>query len=91
MTTSTLPFAIGTLTTQGVFLGMQGKLACFEKNYGTRTSPCLCSPKLAQVITQEQEDARLASEDACRARGFWGNSTVVTGDAARAALALALA
>jgi hypothetical protein len=88
MTTSALPFPIGTLTTQGIFLGMQGKLARFQKNNGQGSfSPCLCSPKLAQVITQEQEDARLASEDACRARGFWGNATVLSGDAARSALA----
>jgi len=87
MTTSALPFPIGTLTTQGIFIGMQGKLARFEKNIGAHTSPCLCSPKLAQVITQEQEDARLAAEDACRTRGFWGNATVLRGDAALAALA----
>ena len=87
MTTSTLPFPIGTLTNQGIFIGMQGKLARFEKNIGTRTTSVICSPKIAQVITQEQEDERLASEDACRARGFWGNATVLRGDAALAALA----
>ena len=87
MTTSALPFPIGTLTTQGIFIGMQGKLARFEKNMGERSTSIICSPKLAQVITQEQEDARLAAEDACRTRGFWGNATVLRGDAALAALA----
>jgi hypothetical protein len=88
--TTTLPFAIGTLTTQGVFLGMQGNLARFQKNYGHGNfSPCLCSPKLAQAIPQDEEDMRLAEEDACRLRGFWGNATIFKGDAARAALGLA--
>jgi hypothetical protein len=87
MTSSALPFAIGTLTNQGIFIGMQGKLARFEKNMGERSISIICSPKIAQVITQEEENARLASEDACRARGFWGNATVLRGDAALAALA----
>jgi hypothetical protein len=81
-----LAFPIGTLTNQGIFIGMQGKLARFEKNVGTRTTSVICSPKIAQVITQEQENERLASEDTCRARGFWGNATVLRGDAAHAAL-----
>jgi hypothetical protein len=82
----TLAFPIGTLTNQGIFIGMQGKLARFEKNIGTRTTSIICSPKIVQVITQEQEDARLAAEDACRKNGFWGHASVLTGDAARSAL-----
>lgn len=83
-----LAFAIGTLTTQGVFTGMHNKnLACFVKDCGNGKSfPIICSPKLAKPITQEEYDERLAAESAWKAKGFWGQATVLTGDAARAAL-----
>ena len=84
-----LAFPIGTLTSQGTFIGMYNKnLAQFEKKVShDRSHGIICSPKLAKVITQEEDDERIAIDLAWQAKGFWGQSTVLRGDAARAALA----
>jgi len=73
MTNTTTPFEIGQLTTQGIFLGMQGTLAKFQKG----SMLCIISPLVAKAITQEELDASLASQEACRARGFLANATVL--------------
>ena len=73
MTNTNTPFEIGQLTSQGIFLGMQGTLAKFQKG----TMLCIISPLVAKVITQEELDASLAAQEACRARGFLANATVL--------------
>ena len=74
---TTNALTLGTLTTQGKFLGMDGNLAVFEKNIGPRVMQIKCNPALALPITQGQETARLAAEDDCRARGFFGNAEIL--------------
>jgi hypothetical protein len=76
---------VGTLTDQGIFLGMQGRLARFERNLGAYTTSILCSPTIAKVITQEDEDKRLALEAECIENGPWYQA-VLRGDEARSAL-----
>ena len=85
MTAIALPFPIGTLTTQGIFLGMKGSLASFSKDQGNgRSMAMLCSPNLAKVITQAEEDAFQAR---CESnRGFFTGAIVLTGKDAREAL-----
>ena len=76
---------IGTLTDQGAFLGMQGRLARFERNLGAYTTSILCSPTIVKVITQEDEDKRLALETKCIENDPW-YQFVLRGDEARSAL-----
>ena len=76
---------VGTLTNQGVYLGMQGRLARFERNLGERTTTILCAPTLAHVISQEDEDARLKLEEDWIGQGPWYQA-VLRGDEARSAL-----
>jgi hypothetical protein len=73
MTNTNTPFEIGQLTTQGVFLGMQGTLAKFQKG----SMLCMISPLVAKAITQEELDASLASQEACRSAGFLANATIL--------------
>lgn len=76
---------IGTLTNQGVYLGMQGRLARFERNLGERKTTILCAPTLAHVISQEDENARLKLEEDWIGQGPWYQA-VLRGDEARSAL-----
>ena len=73
MTNTNTPFEIGEITTQGIFLGMQGTLAKFQKGQML----CIISPLVAKVITQEELDSSLAAQEACRARGFLANATIL--------------
>ena len=63
---------IGTLTDQGTFLGMEGNLARFEKFIiEGQTMIIKCSPRIAKVITQQEENQRMADEHECRDLGIW--------------------
>jgi hypothetical protein len=77
---------IGTLTDQGTFLGMEGNLAKFEK-YVTSSSTMIikCSPRIAKVITQQEENQRIADEHECRDLGIWYQA-ILRGSDARSAI-----
>ena len=77
---------IGTLTDQGTFLGMEGNLARFEKFIiEGQTMIIKCSPKIAKIITQQEENQRIANEHECRDLGIWYNA-ILRGSEARSAI-----
>jgi hypothetical protein len=80
---------IGTLTDQGTFLGMDGNLAKFEK-YVTSSSSMIikCSPRIAKIITQQEENQRIADEHECRDMGIWYQAILRGSEARSAILAL---
>jgi hypothetical protein len=79
MTTTNLPYPLGTLTSKGTFLGMStafpslGSYAQLVER-GGRVSSTVCNPRLAQEITPEQEADRLTKIDVARERGFFGST-----------------
>ena len=77
---------IGTLTDQGTFLGMDGNLARFEKLIiEGQTMIIKCSPKIAKIITQQEENQRIANEHECRDMGIWYQA-ILRGSEARSAI-----
>lgn len=77
---------VGTLTDQGTFLGMEGNLAKFEKFIiEGRTMIIKCSPRIAKVITQQEENQRIADEHECRDMGIWYQA-ILKGSEARSAI-----
>jgi hypothetical protein len=66
------PFPIGTITTQGVFQGMQNGLAVFQTESGMVTR---CNPKLAKVMTSEEIQAR--RDALAKPRGFFESASLV--------------
>jgi hypothetical protein len=79
MTTTNLPYPIGTLTDKGTFQGMSKafpSLAVYSQSVetGGRVSSTVCNPCLAQEITPKQEADRLTKIDVARERGFFGNT-----------------
>jgi len=77
---------VGTLTDQGTFLGMDGNLARFEKFIiGGQTMIIKCSPRIAKIITQQEENQRIADEHECRDMGIWYNA-ILRGSEARSAI-----
>lgn len=73
---------IGTMTNHGTYLGMEGDLATFEQ-YVTegRTMVTKCSPKIVRIITQQEENQRIADEHECRDLGIWYNAILRGPDA----------
>ena len=73
---------IGTMTDHGTYLGMEGKLATFEQ-YVTegRTMITKCSPKIVKIITQQEENQRIADEHECRDLGIWYQAILRGSDA----------
>lgn len=79
---------VGTLTDQGTFLGMEGNLAKFEKFIiEGQTMIIKCSPRIAKIITQQEENQRIADEHECRDMGIWYNA-ILKGSDARSAISL---
>jgi hypothetical protein len=77
---------VGTLTDQGTFLGMDGNLAKFEKYVTSSRSMIIkCSPRIAKIITQQEENQRIADEHECRDMGIWYNA-ILRGSEARSAI-----
>ena len=77
---------VGTLTDQGAFLGMDGNLAKFEKHIiEGRTMIIKCSPRIAKIITQQEENQRIANEHECRDLGIWYQA-ILRGSEARSAI-----
>jgi hypothetical protein len=76
---------VGTLTDQGIFIGMEGNLAKFEK-YVTSSSTMIikCSPMIAKIISQQEENQRIADEHECRDMGIWYQA-ILRGSEARSA------
>ena len=73
---------IGTLTDQGAFMGMEGNLATFEQYVMEgRTMVTKCSPKIVRVITQQEENQRIADEHECRDLGIWYQAILKGSDA----------
>ena len=77
---------IGTMTNHGTYLGMDGKLATFEQ-YVTegRTMVIKCSTNIVRVITQQEENQRIADEHECRDLGIW-YSAILRGSDAQSAI-----
>ena len=73
---------VGTMTDHGTYLGMDGKLATFE-HYVTegRTMVTKCSPKIVRIITQQEENQRIADEHECRDMGIWYQAILRGSDA----------
>jgi hypothetical protein len=81
MSITSLPYAIGTLTNKGTFLGMSEalpKLGRFSQNIGERAVNTLCNPKLAKPITQEEENEHLVKQS--KSRGFFTGAQVFEGN-----------
>tara|TARA_R110000868_G_scaffold24349_1_gene96307 strand:+ start:147 stop:425 length:279 start_codon:yes stop_codon:yes gene_type:complete len=77
---------IGTMTNHGTYLGMEGKLATFEQHIAEgRTMITKCSPKIVRVITQQEENQRIADEHECRDMGIWYQA-ILRGSDARSAI-----
>jgi hypothetical protein len=70
------------MTNHGTYLGMEGNLATFEQ-YVTegRTMITKCSPKIVKIITQQEENQRIADEHECRDLGIWYNAILRGSDA----------
>jgi hypothetical protein len=80
--TTQVTMQVGTMTDHGTYLGMEGKLATFEQ-YVTegRTMITKCYPKIVKVITQQEEDQRIADEHECRDLGIWYQAILRGSDA----------
>jgi len=77
---------VGTLTDQGTFLGMEGNLARFEKFIIEGQAMIIkCSPRIAKIITQQEENQRIADEHECRDLGIWYQA-ILRGSEARSAI-----
>jgi hypothetical protein len=74
MTKNNLPFAIGTFTCAGVFVGMDGHLAKFDKQ-GQMTR---CNPSIVKVLNESEYQAMLSK----KAKGFWESAIVFEGEEA---------
>ena len=73
---------IGTMTNYGTYLGMDGKLATFEQYVmDGRTMITKCSPKIVRIITQQEENQRIADEHECRDMGIWYQAILRGSDA----------
>ena len=73
---------IGTMTNHGTYLGMEGNLARFEKFIiEGQTMITKCSPKIVRIITQQEENQRIADEHECRDMGIWYNAILRGSDA----------
>ena len=73
---------IGTMTNHGTYLGMDGKLATFEQYIMEgRTMITKCSPKIVRIITQQEENQRIADEHECRDMGIWYQAILRGSDA----------
>lgn len=84
--TTQVTMQVGTLTNQGTFLGMEGNLAKFEKFIiKGQTMIIKCSPRIAKIITQQEENQRIADEHECRDLGIWYNA-ILRGSEARSAI-----
>ena len=78
--------SIGTITNKGTYLGMEGKLAMFEQYIAEdRTMITKCSLAIARIITQDEENQRIADEHECRDLGVWYQA-ILRGSDARAAI-----
>jgi hypothetical protein len=65
---------------------MEGNLAKFEKFIiEGRTMIIKCSPRIAKVITQQEENQRIADEHECRDMGIWYQA-ILKGSEARSAI-----
>ena len=74
------------MTNKGTYLGMDGKLATFEKYIAEgRTMITKCSPTVVRIITQDEENQRIADEHECRDLGIWYQA-ILRGSDARAAI-----
>ena len=80
--TTQVTMQVGTMTDHGTYLGMDGKLATFEQ-YVTesRTMITKCSPKIVRIITQQEENQRIADEHECRDMGIWYQAILRGSDA----------
>ena len=77
---------VGTMTNKGTYLGMEGNLATFEQYVSEgRTTITKCSPRIVSVITQQEENQRIADEHECRDLGIWYQA-ILRGSDARAAI-----
>jgi hypothetical protein len=85
--TTQVTMQVGTMTNHGTYLGMEGKLAKFEQ-YVTegRTMITRCSPKIVRIITQQEENQRIADEHECRDMGIWYQAILRGSDAKSAIL-----
>jgi len=80
--TKQVTMQVGTMTDHGTYLGMDGKLATFEQ-YVTEgcTMVTKCSPKIVRIITQQEENQRIADEHECRDMGIWYQAILRGSDA----------
>jgi hypothetical protein len=70
------------MTNHGTYLGMDDKLATFEQYIMKgRTMITKCSPKIVKIITQQEENQRIADEHECRDMGIWYNAILRGSDA----------
>lgn len=77
---------IGTMTNHGTYLGMEGKLATFEQYIMEgRTMITKCSPNIVKIITQQEENQRIADEHECRDLGIWYQA-ILRGSNAKSAI-----
>ena len=80
--TTQVTMQVGTITDHGTYLGMEGNLATFEQYImDGRTMITKCSPKIVKVITQQEENQRIADEHECRDMGIWYNAILRGSDA----------
>lgn len=80
--TTQVTMQVGTMTDHGTYLGMDGKLAIFEQYIAKgRTMITKCSPKIVKVITQQEENQRIADEHECRDLGIWYQAIIRGSDA----------
>ena len=80
--TTQVAMQVGTMTDHGTYLGMDGKLATFEQYVmDGRTMITKCSPKIVRIITQQEENQRIADEHECRDMGIWYNAILRGSDA----------
>jgi hypothetical protein len=80
--TTQVTMQVGTITDHGTYLGMDGKLAKFEQYVmDGRTMITKCSPKIVKIITQQEENQRIADEHECRDMGIWYQAILRGSDA----------
>ena len=73
---------IGTMTNKGTYLGMDSNLAMFEQYVAEgRTMITKCSPTVVRIITQQEENQRIADEHECRDLGIWYQAILRGSDA----------
>lgn len=80
--TTQVTMQVGTMTNKGTYLGMDGNLATFEQYIAEgRTMVTKCSPTVVRVITQQEENQRIADEHECRDLGIWYQAILRSSDA----------